>query len=198
MELQSGERKKRLKRTVVTNAGLMLFSAVVSVASGNAAFAAEAVHDAADTATHGGRYYAEANGVNQNGRYFQRFSKASFYILSIMSGVTAARLGFDLLNGVEDSGQQWFQLAASGIVAGGNVYAYKQMNTVEEHSIATSHSHHHAQKDMIASVGLSACIAADALGVDGASEWGGVAFAAYTAYELFPTEKRLHSHQTDA
>ena len=194
MERQRSERKKRLKRTVVTNAGLMLFSAVVSVTSGNTAFMAEAVHDAADTVTHGGRYYAEKNSVNQSGRNFQRFSKASFFILSGLSAFTATRLGVDFLNGAEESGQQWLQLAASGVIAGGNVYAYKQMDAVEEHSIASSHSHHHARIDMVASIGLSACIAVDALGLDGASELGGALFAGYTAYELFPTEKRLHSH----
>ncbi len=194
MELQSGERKKRLKRTVVTNAGLMLFSAVVSVASGNTAFIAEATHDAADTVTHGGRYYAEVNGVNQSGRNFQRFSKASMFILSGLSAFTAARLGVDLFNGIEDSGQQWGELVASGVVAAGNIYAYKQMNAVEEHSIASSHSHRHARIDMVASVGLSTFIAVDSLGLDGASELGGAFFAGYTAYELFPTEKRLHSH----
>lgn len=194
---QSAERRVRLKRTTITNLGLFAFSAVMTAVSGNQAFLAEAAHDAGDAAAHGSRYVAETHGIDQHSTRYRRIRQGTMLAVSTLSAWTAMRLGVDVINSATEpmnSGQEALQLASSLVLAGGNAYAFMQMDAIEEHSHASHDSHHHARVDMVASLGLAASIAADALGMDGASQWGGAAFATYTAVEMFPTKHRLESH----
>ncbi len=193
----SAERRVRLRRTTLTNLGLFAFSAAMTAVSGNQAFLAEAAHDAGDSAAHGSRYFAETRGIDQHSTGYRRVRQGTMLAVSTLSAWTAMRLGVDVLNGAVEqmsTGQEALQIGSSVVLAGGNVYAFTQMDAVEEHSHASHDSHHHAKVDMVASLGLAASIAADAFGVDGASQWGGAAFAAYTAVEMFPTKHRLESH----
>lgn len=197
LDRESAIRRRALRRTVLANAGLLAYSVFAAAVSGNKAFMAEAIHDAGDTTAHGLRWGAESLGIDQHTDRYKRFRKATFYVLSGLSAYTAVRIGLDISNGVSaagSKGEQWFELASAGAVAGGNVYAWREMEKVEHHSHASHDSRHHARTDMAASLGLATCIAADVLGARGMAEVGGTLFAGYTAIELFPTEHKLEHH----
>ncbi len=189
---QVKERKQCLRRATAANAGLLVYSGLIALITRNGAFVAESLHDAGDTLTHGARYAAEASGIDQDSVRFRRFLKASMLLVSGISAWTAVRLGYNLLDGVDDyNGQRWLELSSAAVIASGNVYAHQQMNGITEHSHASHVSHHHTHTDMVASVGLAGFIAADAVGLTGAAEVGGMLFASYTAVEMFPTDKKM-------
>lgn len=186
-DIPAEERIMRLGRATVTNAFLAVFSAGVSIASGNTGFISEAIHDLGDTVAHGTRYSCEVRGVNQKSRAFQMFRRASFGALGVLSGVIAIRNGLAIpesLGRGEDFTTRVIELAGSGVVAGGNWYAFSQVDEIEEHTDASHDSHHHARTDRNASLGLAVCVAADVAGANGMSEVGGALFGAYTAWEL--------------
>jgi hypothetical protein len=196
-QLHAKERCKRLGRATLANLGLFAFTTAVSVLTNNKAFFAEAMHDGGDTLLHGSSYGVEAKGIDQNTKKMRFFRRAGFFMLSGLSAWTAIRLGLDFRQWGSDGwngSREVIELGSAVVVAAGNIYAYDQLDEIENHSNISKDRHGHARTDMRASVGLAAFIAADAVGLNGAAEFGGAAFATYTAAELARIGITLEDH----
>ncbi len=180
-------RIKRLRNATLANLGLVTVSLVAFGLTGNEAYISEIIHDGADTGNHGSRFLSEKFSVDQDTKIFKRFLKTGMLMASLLSGYTAYRLGLEIRAGNiphDNFNKNLINLLGATTIAGGNTYAYQQVNSLHEHSNASMASLNHAQVDMTASWGLASSITLESAGVDGASTWGGLLFASYTAGHL--------------
>jgi len=186
-----------MRNTTLANLGMAIGSMGVFVVTGNGAYVAEALHDTADVASHGSRLYMESSINDQNSKKSKNLLKLGMLSVSALSLYAATRIGADILNGVAndvDTDNTRLNLASAGAIAAGNTYAYNQMSSIDEHSNASGSSLDHSKVDMFASWGLAGSIAAEALGVDDASQYGGFLFAIYTAAHLAVHALKPHKH----
>lgn len=195
-------RLDKLRNATLANLGMAIGSVGVFAATGNSAFMSEAIHDGADTGAHGSRYFAEKLGIDQDTRRFKWFLGASFLGVSALSAFTSYKIGSDLVNGqvVESSSRDsLINLGSAVSIGAGNTYAYKQIESVEEHSHASEASFNHAKVDMLASWGLVGFIIAGALSrQENVSTAGGMLFAGYTALHLAWHAIKPHKHSQNS
>ena len=186
-----------MRNATLANLGMMVGSAGAFVITGNPAFAAETVHDLADTGAHGSRYLAEKYQVNQHTKRFENFLKLSMLGVAGLSAYTAGRIGINILEGkvLDDSlNDTMINLGGAIMIGVGNTYARDELRSVKSHSYASSAGLKHADVDMVASWGLAGSIGLEAAGIEYASQWGGYSFATYTALHLYFHATESHEH----
>lgn len=191
-------RLRRMRNATLANMGMMAGGVGAFVFTGNPAFAAEAVHDLADSGAHGSRFLAEKYEINQHTKKFEYFLKFSMLGVAGLSAYTSGRIGINILEGnVPDNTMQdiLVNLTGASLIGIVNTYARDELKDINSHSYASFASLNHADVDMVASWGLAASIALEALGIENASQWGGFSFAAYTALHLYFHAIDEHSHE---
>lgn len=191
-------RLKRMRNATLANMGMMAGGVGAFVVTGNPAFAAEVVHDLADTGAHGSRYLAEKYEIDQHTKKFEYFLKFSMLGVAGLSAYTASRIGINILEGnIPDNSAQdtLINLTGASLIGIVNTYARDELKDIKFHSFASSAGLDHADVDMVASWGLASSIALEAMGVKNASLWGGFSFAAYTALHLYFHATDTHSHE---
>lgn len=190
-------RLEKLRNATLANLGLTVGSLVVFSSTGNSALVAEALHDGADTIAHSSRYGAERLAINQDTAKFKWFLRGSMLALSALSGYTAVKIGMNINNGVfeeQSTKEGAINLASAAVICAGNTYAYRQLESIEDHSHASEASYDHARVDMLASWGLAGSIALGVAGVAKAPEIGGMVFAGYTSVHLAKHAVSPHEH----
>jgi divalent metal cation (Fe/Co/Zn/Cd) transporter len=186
-----------MRNATLANLGMMVGSVGAFAVTGNPAFVAESVHDLADSSAHGTRYLAEKYQVNQHTKKFEYFLKFSMIGVAGLSAITAGKIGINILEGniPNDSLQDTIvNLTGASLIGMGNTFARDELKEINSHSYASATSLNHADVDMVASWGLAASIAVEAVGVENASQWGGYSFATYTALHLYVHATEKHEH----
>lgn len=191
-------RVKYMKRGALTNAGLFALTAASGVATGNLAVLIDSGHEGIDTGLHSARLAAETKAIDQNSRRFRRARKAAFYITGLFSGLMTGKMIMDAtdegLAGEEKSAVvQTIEMGTALAIAGGNIYAQRQMSKIEHHSPASGDSHNHATTDRNASVGFAASMAASVAGVPYVGPVGGIVFGAYTTMHMIAHGRHIKS-----
>lgn len=191
-------RIKYMRRGALTNAGLFAVTAASGVATGNLAVLIDSGHEAIDTGLHGGRLAVETRGIDQNTRRFRRARKVAFYITGLFSGLMTGKMIMDAadegLVGEDKSALvQTVEMGTALAIAGGNIYAHRQMSKIEHHSPASGDSHNHATTDRNASVGFATSMAASVAGVPYVGPVGGIVFGAYTTMHMIAHGRHIQS-----
>ena len=154
--------------------------------TGNPAFRAGANHDSGDTLHYGIKYQTEKRNWNQHSLWFKTVLRCSMGIISLGAIHSAYENAEAIIDGDDpaDSTEDTLLLAAGAVAyAYGNTRTYEQMRKINVHSPASQSGFDHARIDHVASKGFAASLVLEAVGIPGASLWGGYGFAAYTAIE---------------
>jgi divalent metal cation (Fe/Co/Zn/Cd) transporter len=191
----------RLIGITTFNAGLMVYSTVRGVMSGNGTLIAEAAHDSGDAMISGARAYAvnkdpEAKDYNEN------FKKVTYTFASLFAGGAIIGSVIELVDVVQDFSlddfyniesfqQRAFNVIDASIVAGGNNGSFSLSQGIEGDTPILHQAKHHAGVDRWASFGAAGAIIVGVF-VPGVSEAGGILMGGYTIKEMNPLAKDHH------
>jgi hypothetical protein len=191
---------KRHGRIAVVNGAIGALATIGSGFSGaGLAYAAEFLHDTADTLIHGSRAYVAKKGIPESSKGYKRFRKSSYALISGFGLAVAAKSGYDLGDSIIDSSIQNLEHSSTietigvFVLAAGNFTTYKIAKGIANQSTNAHDALKHTRLDTATSLITSSSI------VMGAKFpvlplVGGLVTGAITSWHFRPTEKNL-AHQ---
>ncbi len=164
------ERLKRMKQALYVNAGIFAIELAAGTIHGSNGLIAEAVHESADTVSHGLDVYGESHPKRSI-----TFRRAAGSLICLAGAGIGIKSGVDLVQGSDVPGWQAGAVAATGAAA--NIEISRRLHAIEDHSHHSKGQLRHSQTDAIKSsaiaVGIVTAIATDTPWLDSAVGVGG-------------------------